>query len=132
MTTYTLPVLRLKAVNAINTAAAEARMRHITGYAGQDMVYAAKLSQAQAYLAAYAIDTGATVPGYVAAEVAAVGGTAEGAADAIVAAADAFHSGPGPDIEHARRAGKAAVLAASTAQDVAAALADALDALAAI
>lgn len=127
-------MLRIGAVrgiglSTIDQAAAQARQRHITGLAGQDMVYTAKLAQAQAYIAAHAVDTDAVVPGYVAAEVAAAGGTALQAAQAIVAAADAFHSGPGPQIEQARRAGKLAVASAATQQAVEAATASALQAL---
>lgn len=96
------------------------------------MVYAAKLAQAQAYISAQAADSEADVPGYVAADVAAVGGTALAAAQAIVAAAEAFHAGPGPAIEQARRAGKAALVDAAEPEDVAAALENALEALQAI
>ena len=113
----------------IDAEAAEARMRHLTNLPGQAMVYAAKLAQAQAYIAAHVADAGAPVPAYVAADVAAAGGTALAAAQAIVAAADAFHSGPGPAIEQARRAGKLAVHAASTAEAVASAKDAALQAL---
>lgn len=104
-------------------------MRHLTSLPGQDLVYAAKLAQAQAYIAAYAADAGAPVPGYVAAEVAAVGGTAQAAAQAIVAAAAAFHDTAGPAIEQARRAGKTAVQAAGDADEIQTALASALAAL---
>lgn len=120
------------ALDAIAAAAGEARQRHISKAPGQDMVYAAKLSQAQAFLSAYAADSGATVPAYVEAEVAVVGGTAVAAAQAIVDAAAAFHAGPGPAIEQARRAGKLAVQAATTVEVVAQALADTVAALAAV
>lgn len=118
MMTFTIGALRGMASSAIDQAAAEARQRHITGLAGQDMVYAAKLAQAQAYITAHAADSGAAVPGYVAAEVTAVGGTALAAAQAIVAAAQAFHDGAGPAIEQARRAGKLAVQAAASHDDI--------------
>ncbi len=117
---------------AINQAAAEARQRYLTIVDGQGMVYAEKLAQAVAYVAAHAADSQAPVPAYVAADVAAVGGTALAASQAIIAAAAAFHEGPGPDIEQARRAGNAAVLAATTAESVEAAKAAAMGALAAI
>lgn len=115
----TVGVQRMLARQAIDQAAAEARLRHITGTAGQDMVYVAKLAQAQAYISAQAADSAAPVPAYVAADVAAVGGTALAAAEAIVAAAAAFHAGPGPAIEQARRAGKLAVQVATSAEAVA-------------
>lgn len=120
---------RMMARAAIDQVAAEARGRHITGLTGQDLVYAAKLAQAQAYATAHAADAGAPVPAYVAAEVAAVGGTALQAAQTILAAADAFHAGPGPQIEQARRAGKLAVQAATTAEEIQAAQDTALQAL---
>lgn len=132
MTDRPIGVQRLLAKQAINEAAEEARLRSLTGLAGQDMVYAEKLAQALAYVAAHAADSQAPVPAYVAADVAAVGGTALAASQAIIAAAAAFHEGPGPDIEQARRAGNAAVLAATTAESVEAAKAAALDALMAI
>ena len=120
---------RREARQEIDAAAADARLRHLTKLPGQDMVYAAKLAQAQAYITAHAADSGAAVPGYVAAEVAAVGGTALAAAQAIVAAAQAFHDGAGPDIEQARRAGKLAVQAADNHEDIQTAQAAALAAL---
>jgi hypothetical protein len=132
MTTFTIGALRGMASSAIDQAAAEARQSHITGLAGQGMVYAAKLAQSQAYITAHAADADAPVPAYVAAEVAAVGGTALAAAQAIVAAATAFHAGPGPDIEQARRAGKLAVQAATDSDQIQTAQADALAALQAI
>lgn len=127
--TRPISVQRWMAGEAINEAAAEARMRHLTDLAGQDLVYAAKLHQAQGYIAAHAADSQAEVPPYVAADVAVVGGTALAAAQAIVAAADAFHAGAGPQIEQARRAGKAAVATATSAEDIEAAKASALQAL---
>ena len=123
---------RREAQQAIDQASSEARLRYITGLVGQDMVYSAKLAQAQAYIVAHAVDSEAAVPAYVAADMTAMGGTALAAAQAIVTAAEAFHAGPGPDIEQARRAGKVAVLAAAAPEDVAVALDGALAALQAI
>jgi hypothetical protein len=131
-TNYSIGALRAMAALEIAAAAAEARVRHVSGMAGQDMVYAAKLAQAQAYVTAHAADADAPVPAYVAADVAAVGGTALAAAQAIAAAAQAFHDGAGPAIEQARRVGKLAVQAASDAEEIQAALASALAALGAI
>ena len=126
---YSIPRQRREARQQIDAEAAEARMRHLTSLPGQDLVYAAKLHQAQSYITAYAADAGAAVPGYVAAEVAAVGGTAQAAAQAIVAAAANFHDTAGPAIEQARRAGKTAVQAAGDADEIQTALASALAAL---
>lgn len=123
---------RYLALRDIAQAAEAARCRHITGLAGQETVYAAKLAQALAYLAAHAADSGVSVPPYVAADVAATGATSVAAAQAIVDAAAAFHAGPGPDIEQARRSGNLAVTAATTAEDVQLALDNALAALQAI
>lgn len=120
---------KLMARQQLDAAAGDARLRHLSAVAGQDMVYAEKLAQAQAYVGAHAADPGAEVPGYVAAEMAATGSTALQAATAIMAAADAFHRGPGPQIEQVRRAGKLAVQAAITAEAVHAAKATALQAL---
>lgn len=126
---HSIPRQRREARQDIDTAAAEARMRYLTRLPGQDMVYAAKLAQAQAYITAHAADSAAAVPPYVAADVAVAGGTALAAAQAIVAAAEAFHTGAGPQIEQARRAGKLAVQAATTAEGIADAKASALQAL---
>lgn len=124
-----IPRQRREARQDIDAAAAEARMRYLTRLPGQDMVYAAKLAQAQGYITAHAADIQAEVPPYVAADVAVAGCTALAAAQAIVAAADAFHAGAGPQIEQARRAGKLAVQAATTAEGIEAAKASALQAL---
>lgn len=132
MTTPSIGLSRAMAKRELDLAAAAARMAHQTLTPGQEMVYAAKLAQAQAYISAHAADNSAPVPAYVAADVAAVGGAALAAAQAIVAAAEAFHAGPGPAIEQARRAGKLAIQAATTAEGVAAALAAAIAALGAI
>ncbi len=126
---HSIPRQRREARQDIDTAAAEARMRYLTRLPGQDMVYAAKLAQAQAYITAHAADSAAAVPPYVAADVAVAGGTALAAAQAIVAAADAFHAGAGPQIEQARRAGKLAVQAADNPEDIEAAQAAAIAAL---
>lgn len=123
---------RREARQEIDAAAAESRMRYLTRLPGQDMVYTAKLAQALAYITAQTADPAATVPAYVAADVAVMGGTALAAAQAIVAAAEAFHAGPGPQIEQARRAGKLAVQAAGDADQIQTAQADALAALQAI
>lgn len=123
---------RMLALAELDQAVGRARMRHITGALGQEMVYAAKLAQAAAYLAARAADSNAAVPPYVAADVAVQGGSALQAAQAIVDAADAFHDGPGPAIEEARRRGKLAIKSASTAADLQQALQAALVALAAV
>jgi hypothetical protein len=132
MNSPSIGALRQWAISAINQTAAEARMRYQTAMLGMDMVYTVKLAQARNYITANAADSSAAVPAYVAADVAAMGGTALDAAQAIVAAADAFHGGPGPAIEQARRAGKVAVQAASTAEAVAEAKNAAVQALLAI
>lgn len=130
--TASLSRARRLARQQIDAAAAEARLRHLTGLAGQDLVYAAKLAQAQAYLAAHALDSGASVPAYVAADVAVQGGTAVAAAQAIVQAAAAFHDAAGPAIEQARRGGKLAAGAATTPEAVQAAVDAAIAALHAV
>lgn len=129
MTIFSIGAQRAMALQEIDQAAGDSRARHISGIAGQDMVYAQKLAQAQAYVVAHAADAGAAVPGYVAAEMAATGAAALQAAQAIMAAADAFHSGPGPQIEQARRSGKLAVQAATTPESIQAAKTTALQAL---
>lgn len=126
---HTIQRQRREARQAIDQATAEARQRHIPGLAGQDLVYSAKLAQAQAYAAAHAVDAAAPIPAYVAAEAAAVGFTALQAAQAIQATAEAFHAGPGPQIELARRVGKLAVQAATTPEGLEVALETALQAL---
>ncbi len=116
MTNHSIGARRVLAGRAIDAAAGETRGRHQTLAGGQAVVYAAKL--AQAYISAHAADAGAAVPAHIAAEAAAVGGTALAAAQAIVAAAQAFHDGAGPAIEQARRIGKLAVQAATTAEGI--------------
>lgn len=125
--TRSLAMQRLLAQRDIDTAAAEARGRAATQ--GMDMVYAAKLQQAQQYLQAIATDAQAPVPPYVAADVAVDEINAQQAAQAIVAAAQQFHDQAGPAIEQARRHGKQAVRAAADAEAVASALDAALQAL---
>lgn len=122
---------RMLALADLDRAAAEARSRHIAG-AGQDTVYAQKLVEARAYIEAHRGNPTVPVPPYVAVDVAIDGGSALARALAIVAAATAFHAGPGPAIEQARRQGKRALQAATTADGVQQALAAAIAALGAI
>jgi hypothetical protein len=103
----------------IDQAAGEARRRHVTDLPGQEGVYLTKLAQAQDYAAAYAADAQAPVPAYIAAEADALGETAITVAGNVIDAATAWNTQAGPAIEAARIGGKAAVLAATGADDAA-------------
>lgn len=118
-----------RALAAIDAVASDARRTHLTTGFGQDLVYQKKLSQAEAYLAAHLLNALTPVPPYVAAEAAAWGVSALVAAQAVLDAAEAFHTGAGPDIEQARMEGKIAVRAAETVEGVATALAAATAAI---
>lgn len=118
----TLGTQRMLARQQIDQAAEDVRMRRLTPGSGQAMVYAEKLSQAMGYISAHATDPLAPVPPYVEADVDVAGGTALEAAQAIVEASVSFHLGPGPAIERARRAAKAAVGAAENVEALKAAL----------
>lgn len=130
--TISLNAQRLQAAALIDQAAAQARLQHLSGYPGQELVYAAKLAEAQAYLAAQKGDPKAVVPPYVAADVEVDGGSAVARAQAIVRASETFHAGPGPAIELVRRRGKAAVRTAKTGEELQQAVDQAIAALEAL
>ena len=111
----------------IDHAAEAARLKYITGGAGQAATYLTKAAQARAYQAAGF--TG-TVPGYVQAEASARDVTAQVAALTIIGEEEAWHD-LGAAIELVRRTGKVAVAVGDEAE-VAAAMATALSALEAI
>ncbi len=125
----TLAALRWQAHQDIDRTAGEARLRYITDVPGQQAVYMTKLEEARAYAAAYALDNGTPVPPYLAAESAAMGDAAIETAQMVLGLAAQWNGVVGPAIEAARVAGKAAVTAATTAQDIEAARAAAVAAL---
>ncbi len=121
---------RGRALRTIDQAAGQVRLKYITDIPGQVGVYLVKLEQAKDYLAAAALDAGAAVPRYVAAEARATGLSAAAAAQQIVTTGTLWNDELGPDIEEARIGGKKAVGAAESVEAVQTALAAALTALA--
>lgn len=116
----------------IDHAAGQARLRYITDVPGQQAVYLLKLSEAEAYVAAYALDTNATPGPHLAAEATATAATAISVAEAVVALATLWNTQLSPAIEGARMGGKAAVAAAATVEAVESARDAAISALSAI
>lgn len=97
----------------IDRVAGEARLRYITDVPGQQAVYLVKLSEAQAYAAAYAIDP-ESVPGpHLAAEASGTSQTAIAVAEAVIALAALWNDQLSPAIEGLRLGGKATVSAAA-------------------
>ena len=121
-----------RALEKIDESASHVRGSRLTSGFGQDLVYQTKLEQAKKYLSTPVINALTPVPSYIAAEASAWGINAQAAAQAIVDAANAFHGGLGPAIEMARMGGKIAVRAATSLENVAAALAAATAAIAAL
>lgn len=116
---------RQAALREIDAKAGAVRGRYITVAPGQEATYLLKASAAEAYTAAgYA----GSIPALVQAEATVTNRTAAQAAAAILAERDAW-VGKAAQIEQARRAGKIAVAAASTVEDLAAARGEAIAAL---
>lgn len=133
MSLTALEIARRRAQYDVDRAAGSARMRYVLDVPGQAETYRAKAEQARAYQASYAqVGLQAAVPPYVAAEASARQASAIAVANAIVTANDQWHANKGPAIEGARIAGRLAVAAALTEQDIDTARTDALAALAAI
>ena len=109
-------ILKLMARRDIDRAAVHARAGEIP--AGLDLVYLIKAMEAQAYIAARAANPATAVPGpYLAAEAARMSRGPLALAQTIAARAEAWHRDVGAAIEAARVAGRAAVAAASGADD---------------
>jgi len=103
---------RLMANRRIDNIAENARLRYITGGAGQSMIYQEKAKQADAYVAAgYPADT--TNYPMIQSESNATGNNTTDAADGIIAQRDTWLI-IGAEIEEARLTGKAGVTAATT------------------
>lgn len=115
----TIRKARYLAAGSIDAAAGQARRRYITDVPGQEAVYLVKLQEAQAYAAAHALDSGAAVPPYIGAEATAIGETAITVATTVIALASYWNGTVGPAIEGARLGGKAAVAAATGADEAA-------------
>ena len=125
-------MLKQRAQKAIDSQAGQVRLRYITDVPGQQAVYMTKLEQAQAYLAARALNAGAAVPPYLAAEAGATGETAFVVATAIAQLATLWNEQLGPAIEGARLGAKRAVDLAQTEGAVEAAMQVGLAELAAL
>lgn len=112
-------ITKLRASNAIDAMAGEVRRRFITDVSGQAAVYTIKLQEATKYVADYAADPGAAVPGpHLIAEAAVTDRPVLTVAENIVALGSAWLTVASPAIEAARLGGKARVDAASLAEDV--------------
>lgn len=115
-------ITKWRALRDIDRVAGEIRERYITDVPGQQAVYMEKRAEAATYIAAHAMDPVTAVPGpHLAAEAAATGSDALSVANAVMANASTWLSLYSPAIEAARISGKAAVQAAETELEVAAA-----------
>lgn len=99
----------------IELAVYHARARYLTLTAGQEAAYAAKLKDAQAFLADQ--DNPSSYP-WIAFEAAATARTPLETAQSIVAAAERWQNVTGPQIEAARIAGKLAIESAGSVPDL--------------
>lgn len=114
----TLALLRWLAHRDIDHKAGEVRQLYISDPPGQQRVYDAKLQEAQAYLAAHALDPETATAGpYLAAEATRRGMTALALATEVQAAATAW-AATSPQIEAERVGGKQDVNAAADAAAV--------------
>lgn len=107
---------RLWAAGEIDDAAGRARSRYLTTVPGQEATYAAKYSQAQAYIAA-GYPTATLYP-WIAQEASRTGLTPSQAADRIKATGDGWANVIGPAIEGLRIGGKDGLAALLTIPDV--------------
>lgn len=110
---------KLRALNEIDVVAGAARLRYITDVPGQAGTYLLKAEQAAAFIAAGGVGD---VPPYVQAEVDATGMAPLAAAEYIHGLSELWAQQLGPAIERERRIGKLAVEAATTLEEVSAAL----------
>ena len=119
---------RHRANQRIDAAAGDARLRYVTDVPGQSAVYAEKLKQAVAYIAARQLDAKALIPRYIRREAEARGCSAVAVAVGVIQAAAAYDE-IGPEIEAARLAGKDAVMATISPEGVTIAAIAAISAL---
>lgn len=115
-----IPILKFRALAAIDSAAAEVRRRIITDISGQSETYAAKHAEAVKFIADRALNPSVAPGAYLLADVAENGGDAFTKASAVVAAAYSFSVLKDPMLEARRVGGKARVRLASTEEDIAA------------
>lgn len=121
-----LAQLRERAYLLVDGAAGQARLRYITSVPGQAETYTRKETQARTWAAA-----GFTgpAPSFIAAEAAVLGVTPQSVAENVIALADSWENGKGPEIEAARIGGKAAITAATDAAGIESAMQAAIDEL---
>lgn len=124
-----IDAVKLRTLESIDEAAGVARLRYISSAPGQAETYMRKEAQARAWLA---VGFAGPAPSFIAAEATALGVTARSVAEEVIALADFWENGKGPQIEAARIGGKAAVRAASNDQQVIAAGKAAIQALQAL
>lgn len=104
---------KARAILDIDSAAGAARLKYITDVPGQAAVYAAKLEQAQVYLADQTI-----IGDYLKAEADATNVSLQQAAQQIIEKATIWNNIKGPQIEAIRRKHKLAIESASTPEQV--------------
>lgn len=104
---------KARAILDIDSAAGAARLKYITDVPGQAAVYAAKLEQAQAYLADQFV-----IGDYLKAEAEALDISLQQAAQQIVEKAALWNNTKGPQIEAIRRKHKLALDFANTPEQI--------------
>lgn len=115
-----IAILRYRALQAIDNAAADVRQRLITDITGQSETYASKRAEAKQFIADHFANPAATPGPYLTADIAENGGSALAKANAIIAASDNYSVNKDPPLEAKRTGGKARVRAATTPEDIAA------------
>lgn len=110
---------RARALRDIDQAAGAARERYITDVAGQQAVYLTKMQEAMAYLAAHAANPATAVAGaHIARQAERTSKTPLVVAQDVVDTGGLWLGEMSPIIEAERMAGKEAVAAAVSAEDI--------------
>ena len=118
--------IRERAYLLVDGAAGQARLRYISSAPGQAETYLRKETQARTWKASsYA----GPAPSFIAAEATVLGLNPVDVAESVIAQADLWEGGKGPEIEATRIGGKAEIASAGTEAAVNAALADTIAAL---
>lgn len=118
--------VRQRAYLLVDGVAGQARLRYISSAPGQAETYLRKETQARTWQAGGYVGS---PPSFVAAEAAALGEDPIDVAEGIIAQADLWENGKGPEIEATRIAGKAVIRDAVDEAAIETALADTIAAL---
>jgi hypothetical protein len=110
-----LAAMQADALATIDTTAERARLRYITGGAGQDATYVRKEQQARAWQAA---GFAGQAPSFIHAEAEALGINAQTLAEQVLQLADYWSDVKGPQIEATRRKWKVLISAATALADL--------------